>query len=61
LEAYPVCLPPKVFFYEPKISGFAIVGKRGSKFFKPEPSGVKSVYDDEGKTETEKLVEDFKK
>ena len=30
-----VVLPPARFYYEPKISGFAIAGKRGSKFFEP--------------------------
>jgi casein kinase II subunit beta len=32
---YAVVLPPKIFHYEPKIFGFKIVGKRGSKFFEP--------------------------
>lgn len=27
--------PPNVYFYEPKISGFKIVGQRGSKYYKP--------------------------
>jgi hypothetical protein len=27
-----VILPPKVYLYEPKIAGFKIYGKRGSKF-----------------------------
>ena len=27
--------PPKVYFYEPQISGFKIVGQRGSKFYNP--------------------------
>lgn len=37
LKQYPnaVILPPKVYLYEPKICGFNIYGKRGSKFFKP--------------------------
>jgi hypothetical protein len=32
---YAVVLPPKIYHYEPKIFGFKIVGKRGSKFFDP--------------------------
>lgn len=37
LKHYPnaVILPPKVFLYEPKIYGFNVVGKRGSKYFTP--------------------------
>lgn len=35
-----IVLPPKVFYYEPQLLGFAIAGKRGSKYFKPEKGGV---------------------
>jgi casein kinase II subunit beta len=37
LKSFPnlVILPPKVYLYEPKISGFKIYGKRGSKFHQP--------------------------
>ena len=35
-----VVLPPKIYFYEPKIFGFNIAGKRGSKLFRPEKGGV---------------------
>lgn len=37
LKAYrtAIILPPKTYFYEPNISGFKIVGKRGSKFYDP--------------------------
>jgi hypothetical protein len=34
-------LPPKIYFYEPKISGFKIAGKRGSKFFEPPKTNVR--------------------
>jgi hypothetical protein len=27
--------PPKVYLYQPKISGFNMKGQRGSKYFKP--------------------------
>ena len=33
-----IILPPKIYHYEPKIKGFKIVGKRGSKFYDP-PKG----------------------
>jgi hypothetical protein len=37
LKHYPtaVVVPPKVYHYSPKIHGFQVFGKRGSKFFKP--------------------------
>ena len=38
-----IVLPPKVHFYEPQLFGFAIAGKRGSKYFKPETSGITDV------------------
>ena len=28
-----IVLPPKILFYEPRMFGFAIAGKRGSKYF----------------------------
>ena len=34
-------MPPKIYFYEPKISGFKIAGKRGSKFFEPPKTNVR--------------------
>ncbi len=33
-----IVLPPARLFYEPRMFGFAVAGKRGSKFFKP-PKG----------------------
>ena len=38
--AKSIVLPPKVIFYEPQLLGFHIAGKRGSKYFKPEPTGI---------------------
>lgn len=37
LQHYPnaVILPPKVYLCEPRIFGFKIYGKRGSKYYKP--------------------------
>jgi hypothetical protein len=44
---YPmaVILPPKIYHYEPKICGFNIVGKRGSKFFEPPRGNVRYIED----------------
>ena len=30
-----IILPPKIMMYEPRMFGFAIAGKRGSKYFTP--------------------------
>lgn len=30
-----IVFPPSISLYEPKIYGFALAGKRGSKFYKP--------------------------
>jgi casein kinase II subunit beta len=30
-----IILPPKIYHYEPKIFGFKVHGKKGSKFYKP--------------------------
>jgi len=30
-----IVLPPNQFYYEPKVFGFSLAGKRGSKYFKP--------------------------
>jgi hypothetical protein len=38
-----VILPPKVHFYEPKIAGFNVKGKRGSKYFVPTKGNVKFI------------------
>ena len=36
-----VILPPKIYHYEPKIYGFKVQGKRGSKYFDPPLGNVK--------------------
>lgn len=45
LKHYPlsVILPPKIHFYEPKIAGFNIKGKRGSKYFEAPKGNVKYI------------------
>ena len=47
LMHYPmaVILPPKIYHYEPKIFGFKIAGKRGSKYFQPPTGNVRYVED----------------
>ena len=39
-----IVLPPKVYYYEPQLFGFAIAGKRGSKYFSPGTSGVTDTH-----------------
>jgi len=58
LKHYPdaVILPPKVYLYEPRIFGFKIHGKRGSKFHEPTHGGIKYVEDSLTGVEREKLV-----
>jgi len=55
---YPmaVILPPKVYHYEPKIFGFKIYGKRGSKAFKPTKGNVHYVEDSMQSLELESMV-----
>ena len=38
-----VILPPKIYYHEPKIFGFKIAGKRGSKYFNPQKGPVKHL------------------
>jgi hypothetical protein len=37
IKHYPdaIILPPKIYLYEPKIFGFKVCGKRGSKYYQP--------------------------
>ena len=35
-----IVLPPKIMMYEPRMFGFAIAGKRGSKYFRPATGAV---------------------
>jgi len=53
---YAIILPPKVYYYEPKIFGFKIVGKRGSKYHKPVSGPIR--YPEE--ENIDKLISDFK-
>lgn len=58
LKHYPeaVILPPKIYYYEPKIYGFKIYKKRGSKFFEPTAGTVRYVEDSLTGIEREKLL-----
>jgi casein kinase II subunit beta len=60
LKHYPeaIILPPKIFYYEPKIFGFKVAGKRGSKLFQPPQSTIKFVEESMNFVDREKLVKD---
>lgn len=50
-----IILPPKIYFYEPKIFGFKLAGKRGSKSFQPTVGNVKYVEDSMQALELEQI------
>ena len=50
-----VILPPKVYHYEPKIFGFKIHGKRGSKAFNPPKGNVRYIEDSMQSLELQEL------
>ena len=58
LKHYPeaVILPPKVYFYEPKIFGFNVYKKRGSTYFDPVKETVKYIEESLTQIEREKLL-----
>lgn len=49
-------MPPKIYYYEPKIYGFKIVGKRGSKYFDPPKGNIKFNFDTMTGVDKEKLI-----
>ena len=57
LKHFPnaILIPPKVYLYEPKIFGFSISGKRGSKLFDPPKGQIKYIEDSLQQNEKEKL------
>jgi casein kinase II subunit beta len=61
LKHYPeaVVLPPKIYYYEPKIYGFKIYKKRGSKLFEPVEGTIKYVEDSLTGIEREKLLKNI--
>ena len=62
LKHYPnaIILPPKVFLYEPKIFGFNVYGKRGSKFFEEPKCTIKYIEDSLQQLEKEKIYAQIK-
>lgn len=62
MKHYPnaIILPPKVYLYEPKIFGFNIYGKRGSKFFQEPKGTIKYIEDSLQQLEKEKLYAQIK-
>jgi hypothetical protein len=59
MRTYPkaIILPPKVYYYQPKIFGFKLFGKKGSKYYKPTASDIKYTEDEES---IKRLVDSFK-
>ena len=53
-------MPPKVYLYEPKIFGFNIHGKRGSKAYQEPIGAIKYIEDSLQQMEKEKLVDKIK-
>lgn len=58
LKHYPqaVILPPKIYHYEPKIYGFKVVGKRGSKYYDPPKGNIRYNEDTMTGIDKEKLL-----
>jgi hypothetical protein len=52
-----VLLPPKIYHYEPKIYGFKIVGKRGSKYYDPPTGNIKYNFDTMTGVDKERIVQ----
>lgn len=53
MKHYPnaIILPPKVYFYQPKMYGFQVFGKRGSKFYQPAYGNVRLTENEENVNE----------
>lgn len=62
LKHYPsaIIIPPKVYLYEPKIFGFKVHGKRGSKAHEPAKGGIKYIEDSLQQLEKEQLYKKLK-
>ena len=60
---YPmaIILPPKIYYYEPKIHGFKVAGKRGSNLFKPVVGNVRYIEDSMQSLELEALLDSMAK
>jgi casein kinase II subunit beta len=59
MATYPgaVVLPPKTYYTEPKIFGFHLFGKKGSKYYNPVKGGIRYTEDEEN---IDGLIENFK-
>jgi hypothetical protein len=55
---YAIILPPKVYYYQPKIFGFKIFAKRGSSYFKPAVGSIRYTEDEQN---VQGLISEFKK
>lgn len=55
-----VLLPPKIYYYEPKILGFKMVGKRGSRYFDPPKGFIRYNMDTMSGIDKEKIAEKAK-
>jgi casein kinase II subunit beta len=51
-----IILPPKIYHYEPKIAGFKIAGKRGSKYFEPAKGNIRYNWNTMTRIDKEKLI-----
>lgn len=60
MRTYPhaIILPPKVYSYQPKIFGFKVFGKIGSKYHKPVKGSIRYTEEEEN---VDKLISEFKK
>ena len=56
-----VILPPKIYHYEPKIYGFKIVGKRGSRYYDPPKGNIKYNWATLSCIDKEKIINNCKK
>jgi hypothetical protein len=59
MKNYPtaIVLPPKVYMYQPKIFGFKLFGKRGSKYYKPVVGAIRYTEDE---SNVDELIQKFK-
>lgn len=59
MKAYPdaIVLSPKVYFYEPKIFGFNVFGKRGSQYYVPPKGAIRNTEEEQN---VDELIAKFK-
>jgi len=54
-------LPPKIYHYEPKIFGFKVVGKRGSKFYNPPKGNIRYNFETMTGVDKERIIDEVKR